>query len=108
MPADELAGNGPATAYRYRDGLGTIGFIGALTCSFCDRCNRLRLTSDGWLRPCLDSRTGVNLRDPLRRGASPEELEELIREAVAMKPESHHMSLSMRQDEFETMCAVGG
>ena len=107
-PTDGLASSGPATTYRYRNALGTIGFIGALTCSFCDRCNRLRLTSDGWLRPCLDSRTGVNLRDPLRRGASPEELEALIRQAVDMKPESHHMTLSMRQDECETMCAVGG
>jgi len=108
IPVDDLASSGPATAYRYRDGLGTIGFIGALTCSFCHRCNRLRLTSDGWLRPCLDSRIGVNLRDPLRRGASSEELEVLIRQAVDMKPESHHMNLAMRQDEFETMCAVGG
>lgn len=138
MPAHDLAGSGPATTYRYRNGLGTIGFIGALTCSFCHRCNRLRLTSDGWLRPCLDSRTGVNLRDPLRCGASSEELEALARQAVEMKPESHHMSLTRWQDdpttchvaegdpsarqptvaalrqgdrwwgEFETMCAVGG
>jgi len=108
VPVDDLAGSGPASVFRYQNASGTIGFIGALTCSFCHRCNRLRLTADGWLRPCLDSRIGVNLRDPLRRGASPEELEELIRQAVAMKPESHHMSLTMRQDEFETMCAVGG
>jgi cyclic pyranopterin phosphate synthase len=108
IPAEAVIGNGPATVYRYRDGAGTVGFIGALSHGFCHRCNRLRLTSDGWLRPCLDSRTGVNLRDPLRAGASAERLQELIREAVEMKPERHHMTLAMRRDEHETMCAVGG
>jgi cyclic pyranopterin phosphate synthase len=108
IPVETLAGNGPATAYRYRNGAGTVGFIGALSHGFCHRCNRLRLTSDGWLRPCLDSRTGVNLRDPLRAGASVEQLQELIRRAVEMKPEAHRMTLAMRQDEYETMCAVGG
>lgn len=108
IPVETLVGNGPATVYRYRHGTGTLGFIGALSHGFCHRCNRLRLTSDGWLRPCLDSRTGVNLRDPLRAGASAAQLQELIRQAVEMKPEAHRMTLAMRQDEFETMCAVGG
>jgi GTP 3',8-cyclase len=108
IPADSVAGNGPATVYRYGNGIGTLGFIGALSHGFCRRCNRLRLTSNGWLRPCLDSRAEINLRDPLRAGASAERLQELIRQAVGMKPEAHRMTLAMRQDEYETMCAVGG
>lgn len=107
-PASDVAGVGPAASFRYPGAKGTLGFIGALSCSFCDRCNRMRLTADGFLRPCLDNSLGVNLKDPLRHGASEEELECFIREAVAMKPESHTMKIGGSQMEWEPMCAIGG
>lgn len=107
-PASDVAGAGPAASFRYPGAKGTLGFIGALSCNFCRRCNRMRLTADGILRPCLDSRGGVNLRDPLRQGAAEEEMEGLIREAVAMKPESHAMQVHQGDMEWEPMCAVGG
>lgn len=107
-PAPDVAGAGPAVNLRYPGAKGTVGFIGALTCNFCSRCNRMRLSADGFLRPCLDNSTGVNLRDPLRAGASSGELEGLIREAVAMKPESHTMRIGSGRMDWEPMCAVGG
>lgn len=107
-PAPGVAGAGPATNLRYPGSKGTLGFIGALGCNFCHRCNRMRLSADGFLRPCLDNAVGVNLRDPMRRKSSDEELEGLVREAVAMKPESHTMQIGSGKMEWEPMCAIGG
>jgi len=108
QPTDEVVGLGPAVNFKYPDAKGTLGFIGAFSCNFCHRCNRMRLSADGFLRPCLDNAIGVDLKGPLRRGASEEELEDLIRLAVAMKPESHTMQIGASKMEWEPMCAIGG
>ena len=79
-------GNGPATYYRFADAPGTIGVITPMSHNYCDRCNRMRLTADGQLRPCLFGHLQTNLRDPLRRG---EPLEPLIVETLRVKPERH-------------------
>lgn len=79
-------GSEPATYYRLRDGRGVVGLISPISCSFCARCNRLRLTADGFLRPCLYREGEVELKGALRRGASDEEIVALIRLAVAGKP----------------------
>lgn len=87
-----LAGNGPADCYRLAGAKGTIGFISPLSeHSFCSRCNRMRLTPDGKLRPCLLGEDEIDLRTPLRNNASLSELQELILKAVASKPEHHHL-----------------
>ncbi|MBF0515901.1 MAG: GTP 3',8-cyclase MoaA [Nitrospirae bacterium] len=70
---------------------GIIGIISAVTCRFCSLCNRLRLTADGRLRPCLYSNIEIGLFDALRNNASAEELQGLILQAVALKPERHHI-----------------
>ncbi len=100
-------GNGPAKYFRFRGAQGTVGFISPLSEHFCLNCNRLRLTVAGKLRPCLLSDEEVELKASLRRGASPEELKGLIKQAVAQKPERHHLSegVSLRR---RTMCQVGG
>jgi len=86
------AGNGPAVYYRLTGAKGTIGFISPLSePSFCSRCNRMRLTPDGKLRPCLLREDEVDVRTPLRNNASSETLKRLIQEAVASKPERHHL-----------------
>jgi GTP 3',8-cyclase len=85
-------GNGPAKYYRFPEATGTIGFITALSEHFCFSCNRLRLTADGQLRPCLMSETMIDLREPLRSGISQEALKELIQKAVSAKPLSHHLT----------------
>jgi len=79
-------GNGPARYYSFPDAPGTIGVITPMSHNYCDRCNRMRLTADGQLRPCLFGHLQTNLRDPLRRG---EPMEPLIRETLRIKPERH-------------------
>jgi GTP 3',8-cyclase len=85
-PVEGPAGNGPARYYAFPDAPGTIGVITPMSHNYCDRCNRMRLTADGQLRPCLFGSIQTNLRDPLRRG---EPIEPLIRETLRIKPERH-------------------
>jgi cyclic pyranopterin phosphate synthase len=85
-------GNGPAKYYRFPGAKGTVGFITPITEHFCYQCNRLRLTADGKLRPCLLSEQEIDLRGALRSGASPQELKRLIEKAIASKPERHYLS----------------
>jgi GTP 3',8-cyclase len=63
-----------------------VGVITPMSHNYCDRCNRMRLTADGELRPCLFGSIQTNLRDPLRAGTP---LEPLIRETLRIKPERH-------------------
>ena len=90
-PCLPTKGNGPAKYYRLPDAEGTVGFIGAVTDCFCADCNRFRLTADGRLRPCLFDDDEVDIKGPLRGGASLEELGRLIQEAANMKKEWHHL-----------------
>ena len=100
-------GNGPAKYFRFPGAQGTVGFITPLSEHFCFNCNRLRLTVDGKLRPCLLSDEEVDLKTHLRRGASREELKGLIVQAVAAKPERHHLSEGVLP-KGRAMCQVGG
>lgn len=87
-----ITGNGPANYYRIAGARGTIGFISPRTePSFCLRCNRIRLSPDGRLRPCLLAEDEIDLRTPLRNNVPPVELEHLILTAVASKREHHHL-----------------
>ncbi len=111
-PASVGAGSGPARYYRLAHAggplaAGTVGFISALSEHFCGTCNRLRLTADGKLRPCLFSEREIDLRTPLRAGAGVEEIKALLTAGIAAKPERHHL------DECEptydrTMSQIGG
>ncbi len=85
-------GNGPAKYFRFPHAKGTIGFIAPVTEHFCFNCNRLRLTADGKLCPCLLADDEIDLRQPLRSGVSSAGLKELIEEAVARKPLRHHLT----------------
>jgi cyclic pyranopterin phosphate synthase len=91
-PCLPSVGNGPAKYFRLPEAKGTIGFITPISEHFCFNCNRLRLTADGKLRPCLLSAYEVDLKGPLRRGANAEDLKKLIEEAVANKPRRHHIA----------------
>jgi len=88
QPAKGPAGNGPATYYRFPGAPGTVGVITPMSHNYCDRCNRMRLTADGHLRPCLFGDLQTNLRDPLRAGA---ELVPLIEHTLRIKPERHYL-----------------
>jgi len=85
-------GNGPAKYFRLPGATGTIGFITPVTEHFCYQCNRLRLTADGKLRLCLLNEDEIDLKEPLRSGASVAELKTLIENAIAKKPKSHHLT----------------
>ena len=85
-PAEGPTGNGPAAYYRFPGAAGTIGVITPMSHNFCDRCNRMRLTADGQLRPFLIGDLQTDLRTPLRAG---EDLAPFIRETLRIKPEKH-------------------
>ena len=87
MPA-KVEKSGPARYLKLKGAQGIIGFISPLSNHFCHECNRLRLTADGKLRPCLFSEKEINLRPALRTG-DVEEVMKLIELSVASKPERH-------------------
>lgn len=99
------AGGGPARSYRIRGSATTIGFISPVSEHFCSGCNRLRLTADGRLLPCLLSDREVDLRAALRRGASGRELQALLEEAVAAKPRGHTLDIAPLH---RSMYQIGG
>ena len=92
LPAEQgcALGDGPAVYYTVPGWQGSIGFIAAVHGKFCASCNRVRLTSQGFLRPCLASETGCDLRALLRSGAADQELLTAIRETIWSKPREHH------------------
>ena len=83
-------GDGPAVYYTVPGWQGSIGFIAAVHGKFCASCNRVRLTSQGFLRPCLASEAGCDLRALLRSGADDTQLLAAIRETIWAKPREHH------------------
>ena len=91
-PCQPITGNGPARYFRFPRAKGTVGFISPVSQHFCFSCNRLRLTAEGKLRPCLLSDEEIDLRQPLRYGGSPEKLKQVITEAVQTKPRKHRLS----------------
>jgi GTP 3',8-cyclase len=100
-------GNGPAKYYKLPGSKGTIGFISALSEHFCFNCNRIRLTADGKLRPCLMSEKMIDLREPLRSGETEDKIKELIQQAVTAKPMGHHLSEGYKPND-RPFCQVGG
>ena len=87
-PVTGPIGNGPATYFKFPDAKGTVGVITPMSHNFCDKCNRMRLTADGQLRPCLFGDIQTNLRDAMREGR---DIVPLIEETLRIKPEKHHL-----------------
>jgi cyclic pyranopterin phosphate synthase len=100
------SGSGPARYYRLADAGGTVGFISPMTECFCSECNRLRLTADGRLRPCLVADDEIDIKGPLRRGANLSELKRLIEQAAYDKPGQH--SLTDGRSNGRSMRQIGG
>jgi cyclic pyranopterin phosphate synthase len=99
----------PSTPFRFADGApGRIGIIPSVTQPFCDSCNRLRLTADGQLRACLFALEETDLRDPLRRGASDDELAELAKACVAAKWAGHRIGQPDFVKPARSMSMIGG
>lgn len=99
---------GPARSYRLPGSLGSIGFISPISNHFCSSCNRLRLTADGKLRPCLFSESEIDLKNPMRDGCDDLEIERLLSLAVHIKPREHRIWERMPSRLERTMSKIGG
>ena len=107
IPQPEFRTNGPATYYQLPGRAQRVGFIGAMTnLHFCESCNKLRLTCDGTLRPCLGSYLEFDIMKPLRAGASDEELRQFFLDVVERKPEQHDFRTTYQPGR--KMVAIGG
>jgi cyclic pyranopterin phosphate synthase len=105
-PARSPQGNGPARSFAIPGAQGTVGFISPMGNHFCESCNRLRLTADGNLRPCLFSHNEISVRDAM---TSNEDMVELIRKAVSLKPSGHNLVHANHNPEpGRIMCQIGG
>lgn len=106
--------NGPAKYYQIKGGQGTIGFITALSQHFCKTCNRIRLTSEGKLRPCLFSNKEVDIKQAIRNAKTDDKIirSKIIRnnieEAVSIKPEGHKLNEKFSNRDSFKMSKIGG
>lgn len=88
LTESQIRGNGPADVFKIPGAKGTLGFISQMSECFCDRCNRMRLSADGWLRPCLlNEMDQIDLKTLLRAGVDTAELRKRVRRLLAIKPE---------------------
>lgn len=105
-PSAETTG-GPSRYYRVADSNTKIGFISPMSDNFCSSCNRVRLTTEGRLLLCLGNEHSVDLRAPLRDGASNREVKDIIEKAITIKPERHYFDPEDTQI-LRFMSATGG
>ena len=106
----ETLGNGPCRYFEAEGFQGKIGFISAVSHKFCRECNRIRLTSQGYLKTCLQYTAGRDLREIIRNGGTDNELKDVIRAALDEKPDGHHFLEKARGDDTEKLCMsqIGG
>lgn len=104
MSINSIQGNGPARYFSYPKAMGTVGLISPLTNGFCQACNRLRLTADGRLRPCLLSDVEIDAKSVLRSNGNDEALRKVFQQAVGLKTYGHHQKRS--QNRY--MRSIGG
>lgn len=98
------SGWGPACYYEFENAKGTVGFISPLSRHFCSECNRLRLTADGKIRPCLFSDDEYDVREVLRSGADDDAVREVLYAALGAKPDEHHDKVGTERG----MSQIGG
>ncbi len=112
LSESQVTGNGPADIFQIPGAKGTLGFISQMSECFCDRCNRVRLSADGWLRPCLLNETGqIDLKTALRQGENVEKLREQVRQLILLKPEINFKQRDSGTDTgiyTRTMSQIGG
>lgn len=108
IPISRIDTDGPTTRFRFEGAPGEIGFISPLTHHFCDTCNRLRLTAEGHIRPCLFSDREVDIKTPLREGIDDEGLKRIFMKAAMEKPHGHRLSSAHPVTLAGKMSAIGG
>jgi cyclic pyranopterin phosphate synthase len=108
---DGPEGSGPSENWRIEGGVGTFGLIHPVSSHFCSSCNRLRLTADGHIKPCLYWMDELTVRPAL---GFPEEMEQILRKAMELKPENHEMAALLAGDPLRhvpterRMSQIGG
>lgn len=110
-PYNGKLGNGPSNYYSLEGYKGKVGFISAVNHKFCETCNRVRLTCEGFLKACLQYDIGTDLRDMIRRGCTDEEILEAVKSTIYNKPESHNFNLIKNEEEkveYRGMSQIGG
>lgn len=106
-PDGRSHGNGPAVYYRFPGFQGSVGFISAIHDNFCAGCNRLRMTAEGKVKPCLCYEDNFSLKEAVRAG-NREEIRELLRSAVEKKPQRHCFAQTEQITEQRDMWKIGG
>ncbi|MCI1478361.1 MAG: GTP 3',8-cyclase MoaA [Clostridium beijerinckii] len=103
-------GNGPALYYKNEQFKGHIGFISAVSSEFCEKCNRIRITADGFLKPCLCYGTGIDLKSLIKNGINEKELIDAIRKGILSKQEKHEFNKEKKSSniEIKKMSQIGG
>lgn len=99
---------GPASYIKLKNAKGKIGFISAISNCFCEECNRIRLTPEGFLKQCLHFDYGIDLKSKLRTGITDEELRKLIYNNIYDKPEKHLFLEKSDHKELKFMNQIGG
>lgn len=100
--------DGPAEYIKLENAIGRVGFISAMSNCFCDNCNRIRITTDGLLKQCLNWKSGINLKTLLKNGASDEKLRETIKEGIYNKPQKYLFKVEDENKEKKFMNEIGG
>jgi cyclic pyranopterin phosphate synthase len=111
LTESSVRGSGPADIFQIPGAKGTLGFISQMSECFCDRCNRMRLSADGWLRPCLLNETGqIDLKTALRQGAAGAELRQKVSYLLGIKPEINFKERDSGSNGTysRTMSQIGG
>lgn len=111
LEESNIQGNGPADVFKIPGSKGTLGFISQMSECFCDRCNRVRLSADGWLRPCLLNETGqIDLKTALRSDVDLTVLQNKISELLLLKPEINfkERDSGTEGNYTRTMSQIGG
>ncbi|OIO38878.1 MAG: cyclic pyranopterin phosphate synthase MoaA [Candidatus Omnitrophica bacterium CG1_02_49_10] len=103
-----IQGCGPSTDYRIGSSEGSVGFISPIEKGFCEACNRIRITADGFLRGCLHSDAHTDIKSLLREGVPEEKIEEVIRTSIYKKPKSHDIRARQGSVTNEPMAGIGG
>ena len=107
-PVAGPGGNGPARYFAYRGAAGAVGVISPLSHDYCERCNRVRLSADGRLRLCLFGDHHIDLRTPVRTGATLEEIAGIFSGAMLIKPERHHLEVGKVSSAMRAFSEIGG
>ncbi len=105
---EETQWPGPAEYFRLEGARGLVGFISPMTRHFCATCNRLRLTSDGKIQPCLFSNRQIDMKSAIRRQAPDRELEQLLKRSIQWKPAGHGLDCGKSSNHLRSMSKIGG